>query len=169
MQRRQRHSESHRGREIVFGLHGDELREAGEARRAALKAADDQLDRIARLMPAALEGGLSLSEIGRLTGVSRPTLYELRARYGDSAVDLRFALLQTLATRPGLPAKEVEDYLGGPRTALSEIVRELRAQKVLDYEVEEGEEGPVLCYELTDKGFAMLEHWSLEAAESEEA
>lgn len=169
MQRREHHSESQRGREIVRGLHADELREAGAARRAALKAADDQLDRIARLMPAALKGGLSVSEIGRLTGVSRPTLYELRARYGDSVADVRFALLQTLATTPALNADEVERHLGGPRPVLSEIVKELKAHNVLDYEVEDGEEGPVLFYELTDKGFDLLEHWSFEAAEAEEA
>ena len=72
---------------LVRGLHLSELQAAGAARAVALHQAELELDRVARLLPDALQAGISLAEIARVAGVSRPTLYELRARYGGSVRD----------------------------------------------------------------------------------
>ena len=57
-----------------------ELRGLGERRRAALAEAQAVLERVEELLPEALHAGISLSEIARLSGVSRPTLYALKER-----------------------------------------------------------------------------------------
>jgi DNA invertase Pin-like site-specific DNA recombinase len=64
------------------GPYAEELGRLGERRRAA--QAEDQavLERIEEVLPGALGSGLSLSEVARLTGVSRPTLYGLKRRAG---------------------------------------------------------------------------------------
>ena len=87
----------------------------GAARELALLQAEQQLDRLARLLPNALAGGLSLAEISRVTGVSRPTLYELKARYDDSDADLRLAVLQAVARNPGRSTEELQPTSAGGR------------------------------------------------------
>jgi hypothetical protein len=49
-----------------------ELRELGERLRAAQDADAETHSQIARLLPAALDAGLSKREIARLSGASRP-------------------------------------------------------------------------------------------------
>jgi len=73
------------------------VEDIGAQRAAALKAAEAQLERVARLLPNALGAGLSLTEISRLTDVSRPTLYQLRARQTAAEGNVRLAILQTVA------------------------------------------------------------------------
>lgn len=156
-----------KGRAIVRTLHANALQEAGAARRAALETAEAELDRIARLMPAALKGGLSLAEIARVTGVSRPTLYELRARYSESDADLRLAVLQTLATEGALSESELSRRLGGPRKGLSALIQALLDQGFLDGGVEEGDDGPYPLFSLSPQGLDLLEHWTFEEERAE--
>src|SRR4051794_35533732 len=107
----QRHTAYRRekGRAVVRALHVEQLEEAGTERHAALQAAEAHLDRIARLLPAALAAGLTLTEIARIAGVSRPTLYELRARYSDQPVDLSLGVLQALATNAALTEVQLRE------------------------------------------------------------
>jgi hypothetical protein len=51
-----------------------ELQRHGIRRRQSLEAAEQALSEIAELLPAALEAGITKTEIQRLTGVSRPTI-----------------------------------------------------------------------------------------------
>lgn len=157
---------------LVRDLHESELRAAGAARALALHQAEEQLERIARLLPDALDGGLTLTEIARITNVSRPTLYELRARYSGSASDLRFAVLQTLLNHGPLWGCEIRERLGGRDgvgTMLSELLSEGLADLDPDIWDRDRDTGP--AWELTGKGFEMLENWILaldeEAEESE--
>src|SRR3954451_16932134 len=92
-----------KARALVRALHLTELENAGAARAAALAQADAELQRIAARLPDALDAGISLSEIARVTGISRPTLYELRGRQSDSPRDLTLALLQLIGTRGAVP------------------------------------------------------------------
>ncbi len=62
------------------GPYREELRELGKRRRAALAEAQAVLNQVEELLPEALHAGLSLSEIARLSAVSRPTLYGLKRR-----------------------------------------------------------------------------------------
>lgn len=65
----------------------DELRELGERRRAALAEADAALRRVQELMPGALDAGVSLSEVAKLSAVSRPTLYAIRRRQATGVAE----------------------------------------------------------------------------------
>lgn len=151
-----------KARALVRELHESELKAAGAARAVALHEADQQLDRIARLLPDALDGGLSLAEVARITNVSRPTLYELRARYGGTAGDLRFAVLQILATRGPVWEHEVIERLAG-RDGVAGVLADFVREGLADVEVgmwdEHGRDtGP--GFELTAKGFETLENWT---------
>jgi DNA invertase Pin-like site-specific DNA recombinase len=57
-----------------------QLREHGARRRAAEATSAEELERIARLIPAAIEAGIPKREIARLTGVSRPTIDAILSR-----------------------------------------------------------------------------------------
>jgi len=58
------------------------LREHGDRRRTAEAASKNELDRIADLIPAAINAGVTKREIARLTGVSRPTIDAILNRRG---------------------------------------------------------------------------------------
>jgi DNA-binding transcriptional regulator LsrR (DeoR family) len=60
-----------------------QLGEHAESRRRALEDASAEMEEIARLIPAAIEAGISKREISRRTGVSRTWIDELLDR-GDS-------------------------------------------------------------------------------------
>jgi hypothetical protein len=60
-------------------LYRHELGHAAASRQEQLKRAEDASRRIAELLPGARQAGLSIAEISRLTGYSRPTLYRLLA------------------------------------------------------------------------------------------
>lgn len=62
-----------------------ELTELGRQRREALQRVQSLGDGIARVLPDALSAGVRLTEIARVTGVSRPTLYAWRGSYGVRA------------------------------------------------------------------------------------
>ena len=148
---------------MVRGLHLSELQAAGAARAVALHQADVELDRVARLLPDALQAGISLAEIARVAGVSRPTLYELRARYGGTVGDMRLAVLQALATHGALSPDEVAERVGGDD--------EERARVLADYvdkyvEVWPDEDGNA-AYEITPNGLDLLEHWTFQDLEAE--
>jgi transcriptional regulator GlxA family with amidase domain len=68
---RRRAIEAETNRGVVLALHRSEFHAAGERRAEALRVADSEIDWIARLMPEALQAGFSMSELARLTGLSR--------------------------------------------------------------------------------------------------
>lgn len=152
-----------KGKAVVRGLHLSELGAAGEARAQALKAAEDQLDRIARLMPDALAAGLSMVDIARVTNVSRTTLYEVRARYGGSASDLRLAVLQAVALGHAENVTELADRLGRPEKEVSWVVDGLVDANLFFREPEQV--GPDEWEErlhVTGAGVTALEDWTFE-------
>jgi DNA-binding IclR family transcriptional regulator len=163
----QRHSATRRekGRAVVRALHVEQLEDAGAERHAALQAAEAHLERIARLLPAALAGGLSLAEIARITGVSRPTLYELRARYSDQPLDLSLGALQAIATNGPLTEPQLRERLRRPPKDVSRTVAEFQRRGFVEYDIDEDEEGKRPIYFLTEKGYELLAHWKLEGAE----
>ncbi len=162
------HPSDHVAREKVRGaMRGFHLRaldEAGRARTAALEEADSQLQRIGRLLPDALDAGLSMSHVGRVTGVSRPTLYELRAKYGEGAIDFNFTVLDTVVRRGALRASELKHRLGDSVWA---HVLDLERQGLLELEPEATSEGDVALIGATPQGFELLEHWRFHIEERE--
>lgn len=155
------YAERERLNALIRTLHISELESAGQARARALAQADAELDRIAKRLPDALDGGLSLAEIARITGVSRPTLYELRGRYTNSDRDLRLALLQTIATH-SVVAGTLPERLGRPAKDIASALSFLEENKLIDYEPDEEAEEPTAYYELTGDGAWVLENWSFE-------
>jgi hypothetical protein len=141
LQREQREA-ARRGAQLRHELYRRELQEAGERRRTHLDAAADETARIERLFEGAEEAGLSVLEIARLTGLSRPTLYRMRssaqtdretARLRDELQHSlseaseglgRPALLFDLAKRMGLAEA---DLRGGLKLVFPKLADELEA------------------------------------------
>jgi hypothetical protein len=168
-----------KGRGIVRALHESELANAGAERADALRRAEYQLERIARLLPDALDAGLGMTEIAKLTGVSRPTLYELRARYSDSARDLRLAVMQALLGRETSFPNALPKHLGRPMEEIRPILDEFLEREWIDWDPENGEPrdlpenhgGPLVVVEAEDMdypfavtmaGYEALEQWKFE-------
>jgi hypothetical protein len=169
---RERRLTQARSSSVIKSLHARGLAEAGAARAIALKEAERQLDRIARLLHDALQGGVSMTEIARVTGVSRQTLYELRGRYGDTA-DLRFAVLQSLATQGASTARHLAEDVRRPEVEVQPLLADLIDQGLADWLL--GDEdvrfagGDFECY-LTMQGLRALEAWSFtDELEADEA
>ena len=156
-----------RGRALVRTLHLSELEAAGAARRLALHQADEQLDRIARLLPDALKGGLTLSDVARASGVSRPTLYELRARFTDQPGDLRFGVLQAVARMQMVSHEDVAEHLGRDAGEVFGVLRGLHEEKLVELEVRQTEEGDEDQWGLTPEGYETLEAWRFQDHEQE--
>lgn len=164
-QRRQRPERPEESRAVVRASHVGELEGAGASRAAALREAEQQLDRIARVLPDALAAGLTLTEVGRITGVSRPTLYELRGRYQDES--LRFAILQVLATSGRLTLGELSKRLHRDESELFSMVGSFADAGVVDIEPRETEEGTEMACALAPKGEDLFDHWRWDADEGE--
>lgn len=146
------------------GFHLQALEEAGRVRAAALEEADQQLQRIGRLLPDALDAGISMVHAGRVTGVSRPTLYELRAKYGEGAIDFNFTLLETVARRGPMRESELVHRIGA---SAWEHVADFERQGFLEVEPEATAEGDVAVVAITPEGSGLLEHWRFHVEERE--
>jgi DNA-binding MarR family transcriptional regulator len=143
-----------KGRGLLQNVHATELARAGEARQAALDQAEAELERIAEILPSATSAGLSLSEISRITGVSRPTLYDLRRRSGGTP-DADLEVLATLAAdgplREGDLMEATGESVGRIRTALERHDSKGWVERV------EGATGTV--FSLTSDGRKALDEW----------
>jgi DNA-binding MarR family transcriptional regulator len=158
-----------KGKALIRALYLSELAAASSARELALHEAESQLDRIARTLPDALRGGVSMTEIARVTGISRPTLYELRARCGGSVGDLRLAVLQAVITRNAATPEKLAERLGKASADIRPVVDSFVNDELLDVDYEQVGEDE--CEELlfvTEKGLAFLEHWEFEADRTDE-
>lgn len=148
-----------KGKASVRALHLSELSAAGEARARALAEAEKHLDRVARLLPDALSGGLSLSEIARVAGVSRQTLYELKARYSASDGDLRLAVLQSVAWMQPATAHEVAEHLGRDVGDVARMLSGFASEDLLDVAHRRMEDGDEIEFDLTAAGASTLDNW----------
>lgn len=157
-------AEKERNQAIVRGLHLNELTAAGHARAAALNEADQQLDRVARVLPDALDAGLSLSEIARVAKVSRQTLYELRARYEESSRNLSLAVLQTVVGRAPIRVSEVAEHLQRPAREVRDLLNSFEDQGFIGSDVDDGPDGPFQVFFAMPAGLHLLEDWSFDEA-----
>jgi AcrR family transcriptional regulator len=144
------------GTAALRSMHLRGLSEAGTARASALAEAEKQLDRIARLLHDALQGGVTMSEIARVTGVSRQTLYELRGRYGDT-LDLRLAVLQALLTQYPATIERLEEHLGRPTDEIKPLLSEFLEKGFAD---ESPDPDVGLAYAMTPAGLRLLQDWA---------
>jgi DNA-binding MarR family transcriptional regulator len=114
-----------RGKALVEALYRHELVEAGDQRKAALADAQRQLKRIGQHVAGAVAAGVSLAEVARLTGVSRPTLYELLDSQEKGAADVRFEVLAAVACEGAASAGMVAEKLGRDDHRVRRIVAKL--------------------------------------------
>jgi DNA-binding MarR family transcriptional regulator len=153
-----------KGKALARAVHASELQVAGDKRELALHEADVQLDRIAQLLPNALQAGLNIAEIARITRVSRPTLYELKARYGEG--DISLAVLQSVASRTPITPTELAECLGRDEREVTKAARAHIDAGLIDWEPitwrDTGE--TEMAYELTLKGLEALEAWDFAEA-----
>ena len=155
-----------KGRGLVRALHLSELQAAGAARELALHTAEQQLDRIAKVLPDALGAGLSMSEIARVTGVSRPTLYELRDRYDNR--NLWLAVFQTVARLGRTRCSAIAALLGRSNEEVDAVLQSLLESDLLVEDHNLDEDDPALEYWLTPGGFDALEAYTFEDSVDEQ-
>jgi transcriptional regulator with XRE-family HTH domain len=96
------------------------LRDIGRKRERALESAKAELERLGNLVDLALESGLRLTEISELSGVSRPTLAELRGREHARPLDLELQLLLALGSLGAATEDQLLSHVGhsGPEVAI---------------------------------------------------
>jgi len=150
--------EREKGKALVRAMHLSEIQAAGAARAAALHKADAQLDRVARALPAALAAGLSVAEISRSAGVSRQTVYELKARY-DMVGSTELAALQFLATRAPITLEGLVLGLDRPEGEVGQVVEQLLQGDLVQATVAPEEFGGDTYLGLTRAGMERLEQW----------
>lgn len=179
MSDRERNFRREKGRAVVRALLQSALEDAGAERKAALARADQQLDRIAQLLPGAHDAGIGMTDVAALTGVSRPTLYQLRGRYSDSPAHLRFAVLAGLLQQESAFPEVLAARLGRPYDELQPIFREFEGKGWIEWDPEGGiplgqvapeeasfdavyPEAMTYPYAVTLDGLEALERWRLE-------
>jgi DNA-binding phage protein len=69
-----------RGQEVSGAMYRAELKAAVEKREAGLRQTDEANARIESLLPGAVDVGVTVAEIARVTGWSRPTVYRMLSR-----------------------------------------------------------------------------------------
>ena len=156
-----------KGRGLVRALHIGELEAAGAAREAGLQLAEKELDRIARALPAALDAGMSMAEIARITGVSRQTLYEIRGRYNDR--DLALVVFQMIANNGRARADDIAKRVGRPAQEIRGVLSELFDRKLIDEDFNDDSDDPAMEYMLSPAGFVALEEWHFDNAGAADA
>jgi DNA-binding phage protein len=102
------------GRLALQALHRNELTDSGRRIQQSRDAAQRELDRIAVFLPGARHAGMTMSEISQLTGLSRPTLYELQNRSSTVELDITLAVLSALG---GLGPQTAEQLSGVTKIA----------------------------------------------------
>lgn len=144
---------------MVLALHRSEIEAAGNARALALYQAEEHLDRIARRIPEALAAGLSVSEIARISGLSRPTIYELRGRYSASDGDVEFAVVSAVARLQPVTTNDLHDAIGRGVEAIADVLSGLEQKRYVERDIEETDDGVRQIWNLTSNGFGYLEAW----------
>jgi hypothetical protein len=91
---------------------------------------------VARLLPNALQAGISITEIARVTGVSRPTLCELQGRYGGSLGEFALGRLQTIALRQPIGHEQLR-LLFEERDVLAQVVVDFANGGLIELDVEQ--------------------------------
>ncbi|MGH2841969.1 MAG: hypothetical protein ACRDKL_00070 [Solirubrobacteraceae bacterium] len=156
-----------RAQGALRALYLGELAGIRQERAEALRRAERQLDRLARLLHNAHEAGIGLSEIGRVVGLSRQTLYQLRARYSENVGDVRLAVLQ--ATVGGTTVKQIVSAVGRTGAEVEAVLVGLEAEGwVRRPEPDDflddlgGPAGPpAIDWLMTVEGVRALESWSM--------
>jgi DNA-binding MarR family transcriptional regulator len=100
-----------------------------------------------------------LSEIGRVAGVSRQTLYELRARCSDLDGDLRLAVLQSVAWMQPVTVDELAEHLGRDAGDISRTLSGLVSEDFVDVGSRRTEDRDEVEFDLAAAGASTLDNW----------
>jgi CRP-like cAMP-binding protein len=149
--------ERERAHGALRALYLGQLAEVGRRRAAALREAEDQLQQVGRLLVNAQDVGISLSEIAREVDVSRPTLYQLRARYGRDPRDVRLAVLQS--TWAGeIADQDIAEKIDVPVGDVHSLLREFEQEEWVGWDVGTDADGEQeMFWYLTAKGVQAIE------------
>ncbi len=150
-----------KARGALRALYLGEAASLGQRRSNALREAEEQLDKLARLLPNAVDAGIGIAELARAADVSRPTLYQLKARYSDDPGDLRLAVLQ--ATLRGGTAQEIADHLRRPVDEVDALLREFEETDWVGWDMETDKDGShLMAWHLSLAGLKALEGWTFD-------
>lgn len=112
-------------------LHRNELSESGRRLMAGREETQRELRRIATILPAARYAGLTMAEISRLTGLSRPTLYSLEKRRGTGERDITIAILGALGGMGPQTSEQLAGVIKIAEDAVAEALAELAARELV--------------------------------------
>jgi len=153
-----------KARGALRALYLGEAASIGRQRAIALREIDEQLDKLARLLPNAVDAGIGLAEIARVAGVSRPTLYQLKARYSDNPGDVRLAVLQATLERG--TTREIAVRLSRSVDEVGGLLREFEDSGWVGWDVDDDDGNEVVWY-LGLEGLVALERWTFADATEE--
>jgi transcriptional regulator with XRE-family HTH domain len=117
---KQRDQRARTSRLALQVLHRRELAESGRRIKAGREDNQRELRRIASFLPGARHAGLTMTEISELTGMSRPTLYQLQTGKAGDDRDPTVTLLNALG---GLGPQTAEQLAGVMRIAETIVAR----------------------------------------------
>jgi transcriptional regulator with XRE-family HTH domain len=131
---KQRNQRARNSRLALQVLHRRELSESGRLIRESRDATQRELGRIAAFLPGARHAGLTMTEISELTGLSRPTLYQLQNDQGTS----RTVTLAVLSALGGMGPQTTEQLSGATKiaeAAIASVLEELVARELVSVAV----------------------------------
>ena len=92
--------------------------------------------------------------------MGRPTLYELKGRFGEEAGDIQLGMLQAIANRGYADRSEIEVNVYRSAYTAHQVGDALLADALADSAMEERGDQNVEVVFLTDTGVRLLEQWT---------
>jgi len=120
---KERNRRAHNSRLTLQVLHRRELAECGRRIKAGREQTQCELKRIAAFLPGARHAGITMAEISQLTGLSRPTLYQLQS--GQAADGDREVTISVLSALGGLGPQTSEQLAGVTKIAEGAVAQTL--------------------------------------------
>lgn len=154
--------ERNRARALLAGLSREALEVAGDRIQAAQDQLDEEIDRVAIHVAGAVNAGIPMSEIAKLTGLSRQKLYELKKRGGGDRDDLPYRALAVLAGAGALDSGQLASNLEVDADEIEPVVRSLLTQGWVRPLITQYQGGASMTLlKLAEPGEAALEDWLL--------
>lgn len=157
-----RHRDRARHRALVKELHREALSEEGQRLQALQEQTEQGMGRLGYRVVAALQAGFSVSEVAKLSGVSRSKVYELRDLYGAQFDDLDMRALARLAAGGGMTVDGLAEQLERPVDQVSALVNQLLERQLVRVAITQYDGGnPEAWFRLTADGMRAVEDWIL--------
>lgn len=144
-------------KDAMRGVYRDALAAAGARRLELENAQRDETSRLAELAIGARAAGISLSEIARVTGLSRPTVYALIEQSGPPEPDLDYQILSAAAGHGRVSIGHLTGATNRPADEIAERCGQLVSAGYVNVATASSGSDEVAYYGLTYAGEERLE------------